>query len=39
MSAKYSPQLVEKYLKEIKKFPDTDLHMLEMAVLQYIFLD
>ena len=22
-----------------KKFPDTDLHLLEMAVLQYIFLD
>ena len=40
MSEKYSPKLVEKYLKELKKqFPDTDLHLLEMAVLQYIFLD
>jgi hypothetical protein len=40
MSEKYSPELVEKYLKELKKqFPDTDLHLLEMAVLQYIFLD
>ena len=40
MSEKYSPELVEKYLKELKKkYPDTDLHLLEMAVLQYIFLD
>ena len=40
MSEKYSPELVEKYLKELKKkFPDTDLHLLEVAVLQYIFLD
>ena len=40
MTEKYSPELVEKYLKEMKKkFPDTDLHLLEMAVLQYIFLD
>jgi hypothetical protein len=40
MSETYSPELVEKYLKELKKqFPDTDLHLLEMAVLQYIFLD
>ena len=40
MSEKYSPELVEKYLKEMKKkYPDTDLHLLEMAVLQYIFLD
>jgi len=40
MSEKYSPELVEKYLKEMKKkFPDTDLHLLEMAILQYIFLD
>jgi hypothetical protein len=40
MSEKYSPELVEKYLKSLKKqFPDTDLHLLEMAVLQYIFLD
>ena len=22
-----------------KKYPDTDLHLLEMAVLQYIYLD
>jgi hypothetical protein len=40
MSETYSPELVEKYLKSLKKqFPDTDLHLLEMAVLQYIFLD
>ena len=40
MTEKYSPELVQKYLKEMKKkFPDTDLHLLEMAVLQYIFLD
>ena len=40
MAKKYSPELVEKYLKEMKKkFPDTDLHLLEMAILQYIFLD
>ena len=40
MTEKYSPELVEKYLKAMKKkFPDTDLHLLEMAVLQYIFLD
>ena len=40
MSEKYSPELVEKYLKEMKKkFPDTDLHLLEMAILQNIFLD
>ena len=40
MTEKYSPELVEKYLKEMKKkFPDTDLHLLEIAVLQYIFLD
>ena len=40
MSEKYSPELVEKYLKEMKKkFPDTDLHLLEIAILQYIFLD
>ena len=40
MSEKYSPELVEKYLKELKKiYPDTDLHLLEMAILQYIFLD
>ena len=40
MSEKYSPELVEKYLKELKKqFPDTDLHLLESAILQYIFLD
>ena len=40
MSEKYSPELVEKYLKSLKKqFPDTDLHLLEMSVLQYIFLD
>jgi hypothetical protein len=40
MSQKYSPELVEKYLKELKKmYPDTDLHLLEMAILQYIFLD
>ena len=40
MTEKYSPELVEKYLKEMKKkFPDTDLHLLEMAILQYIFLD
>ena len=40
MSEKYSPELVEKYLKSLKKqFPDHDLHLLEMAVLQYIFLD
>ena len=40
MSEKYSPELVEKYLKEMKKkFPDIDLHLLEMAILQYIFLD
>ena len=40
MSQKYSSELVEKYLKELKKmYPDTDLHLLEMAILQYIFLD
>ena len=40
MSQKYSPELVEKYLKELKKiYPDTDLHLLEMSILQYIFLD
>ena len=40
MSEKYSPELVEKYLKTLKKkYPDTDLHSLEMAILQYIFLD
>ena len=40
MSEKYSPELVEKYLKELKKqFPDHDLHLLESAILQYIFLD
>ena len=40
MSDKFSPELVEKYLKELKKkYPDTDLHLLEVAVLQYIFLD
>ena len=40
MSEKYSPELVEKYLKELKKqFPDHDLHLLEMSILQYIFLD
>ncbi len=40
MSEKYSPELVEKYLKELKKiYPDTDLHLLEIAILQYIFLD
>ena len=40
MTEKYSPELVEKYLKEMKKqFPETDLHLLEMAILQYIFLD
>ena len=40
MPENYSPELVEKYLKELKKqFPDTDLHLIEMAVLQYIFLD
>ena len=40
MSEKYSPELVEKYLKELKNiYPDTDLHLLEMAILQYIFLD
>jgi hypothetical protein len=40
MTEKYSPELVEKYLKAMKKkFPETDLHLLEMAVLQYIFLD
>ena len=40
MTEKYSPELVEKYLKEMKKkYPDTDLHLLEMAVLQYVFLD
>ena len=38
MTEKYSPELVEKYLKEMKKkFPETDLHLLEIAVLQYIF--
>jgi len=40
MSEKYSPELVEKYLKELKKqYPDHDSHLLEMAILQYIFLD
>ena len=40
MSEKYSPELVEKYLKELKKqFPDHDLHLLESAILQYLFLD
>ena len=35
-----SKELVEKYLKELKKqFPEHDLHLLEMAILQYIFLD
>ena len=40
MSEKYSPELVEKYLKSLKKqFPDHDLHLLESAILQYLFLD
>ena len=40
MSEKYSPELVEKYLKELKKqFPDHNLHLLESAILQYLFLD
>ena len=40
MSETYSPELVEKYLKSLKKqFPDTDLHLFEMSILQYIFLD
>ena len=40
MSEKYSPELVEKYLKSLKKqYPETDLHLLEMSILQYIFLD
>ena len=27
-------------LKELKKiYPDTDLHLLEMTILQYLFLD
>ncbi len=40
MAEKYSPELVEKYLKELKKqFPDHDLHLLESAILQYLFLD
>ena len=40
MGEKYSKELVEKYLKELKKqFPEHDLHLLEMAILQYIFLD
>ena len=34
MSERYSPELVEKYLKTLKKiYPDTDLHLLEMAIL------
>ena len=40
MGEKYSKELFEKYLKELKKqFPEHDLHLLEMAILQYIFLD
>jgi hypothetical protein len=40
MSENYSPESVEKYLKYLKnQFPDTDLHLLEMVVLQCIFLD
>ena len=40
MGEKYSKELVEKYLKELEKqFPEHDLHLLEMAILQYIFLD
>jgi hypothetical protein len=40
MTEKYSPELVEKYLKEMKKiYPETDLHLLEMAILQYLLLD
>jgi len=39
MTEKYSPELVEKYLKEMKKkYPETDLHLLEMAILQYLLL-
>ena len=34
MSEKYSPELVEKYLKSLKKqFPDHDLHLLESAIV------
>ena len=40
MSETYSPELVEKIFKIFEKiFPDTDLHLLEMSILQYIFLD
>jgi hypothetical protein len=40
MTEKYSPESVEKYLKELKKkFPDTDLHLLEIAILQYLLID
>ena len=40
MSEKYDKNLVEKYLKDLKKaYPDTDLHLLEMAILQYLLLD
>jgi hypothetical protein len=35
---KLTPELVEK-LKKNMKLPDSDLHYLEMAVLQYLFLD
>ena len=39
MSEKYFPELIEKYLKEWKKkYTDHDLHLLEMDILQYIFL-
>ena len=40
MTEVYSKELVEKYLRNLKKeYPDKDIHLLEMAVLQYLFLD
>ena len=37
---KYSPELFEKYFKELKKtYPSEPHHILEAAILQYLFLD
>jgi hypothetical protein len=37
---KYSPELVTKYLNQLKKeYPDKDSHFLEVAVIQYLLLD
>lgn len=42
MAEKYSPKLVEDYVKKLRKmdeFKDIDTHFIEVAVLQYLFLD